>query len=68
MRNTIYGYVRAVFLNTGIPETMTRRVPELYKTFPDAVCFMHPRDACRTWLRRGDEVVILTNAGFSMLV
>ena len=25
--------------------TMTRRVPELYKAFPGAVCFMHPDDA-----------------------
>jgi nitrate reductase NapA len=25
--------------------TMTRRVPELYKAFPEAVCFMHPDDA-----------------------
>ena len=25
--------------------SMTRRVPELYKAFPEAVCFMHPDDA-----------------------
>ena len=25
--------------------TMTRRVPELYRAFPDAVVFMHPKDA-----------------------
>ena len=24
---------------------MTRRVPELYRAFPNAVCFMHPDDA-----------------------
>ena len=24
---------------------MTRRVPELYQAFPEAVCFMHPDDA-----------------------
>jgi nitrate reductase NapA len=36
--------------------TMTRRVPELYKAFPDAVCFMHPEDARTMELRRGDEI------------
>ncbi|MGT2434257.1 molybdopterin dinucleotide binding domain-containing protein [Cupriavidus basilensis] len=39
--------------------SMTRRVPELYRAFPNAVCFMHPEDAqgaeATTWCRsRGD--------------
>ena len=38
--------------------TMTRRVPELYKAFPEAVCFMHPDDAQEAKLRRGDEVKV----------
>ncbi len=33
--------------------SMTRRVPELYRAVPDAVIFMHPRDASRRRLRRG---------------
>jgi len=33
--------------------TMTRRVPELYRAFPDAVVFMHPDDAKARGLRRG---------------
>lgn len=33
--------------------SMTRRVPELHKAFPDAVVFMHPKDAEQRGLRRG---------------
>ena len=33
--------------------SMTRRVPELYRAFPDAVVFMHPNDAKKRGLRRG---------------
>ena len=43
--------------------TMTRRVPELYKAFPDAVCFMHHDDAVARGLRRGDEVLISNKRG-----
>jgi len=44
--------------------TMTRRVPELYKAFPAAVCFMHPDDAAELKLRRGDEVKVQSRRGF----
>jgi nitrate reductase (cytochrome) len=44
--------------------TMTRRVPELYKAFPEAVCFMHPDDAQDAKLRRGDEVKVVSRRGF----
>lgn len=44
--------------------TMTRRVPELYKAFPEAVCFMHPDDAQEAKLRRGDEVKVASRRGF----
>jgi nitrate reductase NapA len=44
--------------------TMTRRVPELYKAFPDAVCFMHPDDALEAKLRRGDEIKVISRRGF----
>ena len=43
--------------------SMTQRVPELYKAFPDAVCFMHPEDAKAKGLRRGDKVKIESRRG-----
>ncbi len=44
--------------------SMTRRVPELYRAFPDAVCFMHPDDAAELKMRRGDEVKVQSRRGF----
>ncbi len=43
--------------------TMTRRVPELYKAVPDAVCYMHPADAKARNVRRGEEVLIANKRG-----
>jgi nitrate reductase NapA len=43
--------------------SMTQRVPELYKAFPTAVVFMHPNDARKRKLRRGDEVKIISRRG-----
>ncbi|MEZ5510962.1 MAG: nitrate reductase catalytic subunit NapA [Gammaproteobacteria bacterium] len=43
--------------------SMTQRVPELYKSFPDAVIFMHPDDADKRGLRRGDEVRVVSRRG-----
>lgn len=43
--------------------TMTRRVPELYKAFPDAVVYMHPLDAKKRGLRRGDVVKVISRRG-----
>ncbi|MCK5818246.1 MAG: nitrate reductase catalytic subunit NapA [Psychromonas sp.] len=43
--------------------SMTRRVPELYRAFPDAVVFMHPDDAKSRKLRRGDEIVLASRRG-----
>ena len=43
--------------------SMTQRVPELYKAFPDAVCFMHPDDAQAQGLRRGDQVRVASRRG-----
>jgi len=43
--------------------TMTRRVPELYKSFPDAVVFMHPDDAKARKLQRGMEVKVASRRG-----
>ena len=43
--------------------SMTQRVPELYKAFPDAVVFMHPDDAEAKGLRRGSEVRVISRRG-----
>ena len=43
--------------------SMTQRVPELYKAFPDAVIFMHPDDAEAKGLRRGSEVRVISRRG-----
>jgi nitrate reductase NapA len=43
--------------------SMTRRVPELYRAFPNAVCDMHPDDADSLGLRRGDEVRVVSRRG-----
>jgi nitrate reductase NapA len=43
--------------------SMTRRVPELYKAVPNAVCYMHPEDARALGVRRGVEVEIASRRG-----
>jgi nitrate reductase NapA len=43
--------------------TMTRRVPELYRAVPNAVCFMHPEDAKELGARRGDMIEIASRRG-----
>ncbi len=43
--------------------SMTRRVPELYRAVPDAVLFMHPKDARKRRLRNGSKVKIITRRG-----
>ncbi|GAL06828.1 periplasmic nitrate reductase precursor [Photobacterium aphoticum] len=43
--------------------TMTRRVPELFKAVPDAVCYIHPADAKARGVRRGDEVLLQSRRG-----
>ena len=43
--------------------TMTRRVPELYKSFPDAVVFMNPDDAKARGLQRGMECKVVSRRG-----
>jgi nitrate reductase NapA len=43
--------------------SMTQRVPELHKAFPNAVVFMHPDDARKRKLRRGDEVRVISRRG-----
>jgi nitrate reductase NapA len=43
--------------------SMTRRVPELYRAFPNAVVFMHPEDAQALGVRRGSEVELQSRRG-----
>ena len=43
--------------------SMTERVPELYRAFPDALCFVHPDDAAEMGMRRGDEVRVISRRG-----
>ena len=43
--------------------SMTRRVPELYRAYPDAKLYMHPDDAKERGLKRGVEVIISTRRG-----
>ena len=43
--------------------TMTARVPELHKAVPDALCYIHPEDAEKRSLRRGDEILISNKRG-----
>jgi nitrate reductase (cytochrome) len=43
--------------------SMTRRVPELYKAMPDAWIYMHPEDAKKRGLQRGDLTKVSTRRG-----
>ncbi|MDX8390384.1 MAG: nitrate reductase catalytic subunit NapA [Mariprofundaceae bacterium] len=43
--------------------TMTQRVPELYKAVPDAQIFMHPEDAEKRGLKRGQMAKIQSRRG-----
>jgi nitrate reductase (cytochrome) len=43
--------------------SMTRRVPELHRAVPNALCYMHPEDAKALGLRRGSEVEVASRRG-----
>jgi nitrate reductase NapA len=43
--------------------SMTMRVPELYQAFPSALVFMHPDDAEKRGVRRGDAVSVASRRG-----
>ncbi len=43
--------------------SMTMRVPELYKAFPGALCFMHADDARDRNLNRGAEIRLISRRG-----
>ena len=43
--------------------SMTRRIPELYRAFPDALVFMHEDDAKKRGLRRGMNAKVISRRG-----
>ncbi|MCK5917911.1 MAG: periplasmic nitrate reductase subunit alpha, partial [Cocleimonas sp.] len=43
--------------------SMTRRVPELYRAVPDALVYMHPKDAKKRKLRDGSKVKVSSIRG-----
>lgn len=43
--------------------SMTGRVPELHRTMPNALLYMHPDDARSRNMRRGDEVRVISRRG-----
>jgi nitrate reductase (cytochrome) len=43
--------------------TMTQRVPELHRAYPNAKLYMHPDDAKSRGLRRGQEIKVETRRG-----
>ncbi|MGQ4878038.1 nitrate reductase catalytic subunit NapA [Billgrantia sp. LNSP4103-1] len=43
--------------------SMTRRVPELHRAFPQAVVYVHPQDARDLGVRRGSEIRIISPRG-----
>jgi nitrate reductase NapA len=43
--------------------SMTQRVPELYRAYPDALVYMHPEDAKQRGLRRGMTAKLQTRRG-----
>ncbi|MBV7388689.1 nitrate reductase catalytic subunit NapA [Pasteurellaceae bacterium TAE3-ERU1] len=43
--------------------TMTRRVPELHRAFPNNLVYMHPLDAKARGMRHGDKVKVISRRG-----
>ena len=43
--------------------TMTMRVPELYRAVPEALCYMHPDDAEKRGVKRGELVNVESRRG-----
>ena len=60
-----YGYwlVTGRVLEHWHSGSMTGRVPELYRSFPNAVVYMHPDDAVALGVRRGVEVRVVSRRG-----
>jgi len=47
--------------------TMTGRVPELKRAYPEAVCEMHPDDAKKLGIKQGDQVRVSSRRGSLVL-
>lgn len=43
--------------------SMTQRVPELHKAMPNALLYIHPDDALKRGMRRGDAVKVVSRRG-----
>lgn len=43
--------------------TLTRRVPELHRAVPQALLYIHPLDASKRGLRRGEKVQVVSRRG-----
>jgi len=43
--------------------TMTMRVPELFRAVPEALCYMHPEDAKKRGVKRGELVWVESRRG-----
>lgn len=43
--------------------TMTMRVPELYRAVPEALCYMHPKDAEKYNIVQGDKIMVESRRG-----
>ncbi len=43
--------------------TMTMRVPELYRAVPEAICYMHPQDAKKYGVKRGELAWVESRRG-----
>jgi nitrate reductase NapA len=43
--------------------TMTRRVPELHRAVPEALCELHPEDAARLGIKNGEAIRLTTRRG-----
>lgn len=43
--------------------SMTRRVPELHRSFPNNLLYMHPLDAKERGMRHGDKVKVVSRRG-----
>ncbi len=63
MKSTTCGSLPDASWSTGTAGSMTRRVPELHRAFPEAVLFIHPLDAKARDLRRGDKVKVVSRRG-----
>ncbi|MCD8511246.1 MAG: hypothetical protein LRY73_16175 [Bacillus sp. (in: Bacteria)] len=42
---------------------MTRRVPELHRAVPEALCEIHPEDANAAGIKEGDWVIVKSRRG-----